>query len=386
MNTQNEKQLTRGCGVLMPVSSLPSAYGIGTIGRAAYDFVDLLVDLKFRYWQILPIGPTSFGNSPYQALSAFAGNNYYIDLDELVNEGLLDIDEVRAVDWGSDERDVDYSSIYQNRNGVLKKAFKRFDRELVEYRIFKSDNRYWLDDYALFRALKDKHNGAPWIEWSREFRERDELALNVAREELAEETEFYIMINPAWSQYLHIHYNILMDFAYWNLTLFLQTRNPNVPAIPSKLIRPEVRSSLNVQHKYWDTVMSIGGPIKCIYTGRELYPGDYDLDHFIPWSFVSHDLLWNLIPSDGSVNSSKSNKIPDVSFYLPKLAMLHHKSLQIMIAHGVETKVMEDYLSLGHTSRELADMDNDHFRELYERTFNPLSQIALNMGFETWKY
>ena len=201
-----------------------------------------------------------------------------------------------------------------------------------------------------------------------------------------EETEFYIMINPAWSQYLHIHYNILMDFAYWNLTLFLQTRNPNVPAIPSKLIRPEVRSSLNVQHKYWDTAMSIGGPIKCIYTGKTLYPGDYDLDHFIPWSFVSHDLLWNLIPSDGSVNSSKSNKIPDVSIYLPKLAMLHHKSLQIMIAHGVETKVMEDYLSLGHTSRELADMDNDHFRELYERTFTPLSQIALNMGFETWKY
>ncbi len=206
MNTQNEKQLTRGCGVLMPVSSLPSAYGIGTIGRAAYDFVDLLVDLKFRYWQILPIGPTSFGNSPYQALSAFAGNNYYIDLDELVNEGLLDIDEVRDVDWGSDERDVDYSSIYQNRNGVLKKAFKRFDRELVEYRIFKSDNRYWLDDYALFRALKDKHNGAPWIEWSREFRERDELALNVAREELAEETEFYMFcqytFNCQWQRLL----------------------------------------------------------------------------------------------------------------------------------------------------------------------------------------
>ena len=163
----------------MPISSLPSAYGIGTIGRAAYDFVDLLVDLKFRYWQILPIGPTSFGNSPYQALSAFAGNNYYIDLDELVNEGLLNIDEVREVDWGSNERDVDYSSIYRNRTGVLKKAFSRFDRELVEYRTFKSDNIYWLDDYALFRALKEKHNGAPWIEWDREYRERDELALNV---------------------------------------------------------------------------------------------------------------------------------------------------------------------------------------------------------------
>ena len=201
-----------------------------------------------------------------------------------------------------------------------------------------------------------------------------------------EENTFYIMLNPTWSQYLHVNYNILMDFAYWNLTLFLQTRNPNVPAIPSKLIRPEVRNSLNAQHKYWDEVMSIGGPIRCIYTGRELYPRDYDLDHFIPWSFVSHDLLWNLIPSDGSINSSKSNKIPDVSYYLPKLSRLHHNSLQIMIAHDKQTKVMEDYLSLGYTSKELADMDEDHFRELYERTFNPLSQIALNMGFETWKY
>ena len=201
-----------------------------------------------------------------------------------------------------------------------------------------------------------------------------------------QENEFYIMLNPAWCQYLHANYNILMDFAYWNLTLFLQTRNPNVPAIPSKLIRPDVRSSLNAQHKYWDEVMSIGGPIRCIYTGRELYPRDYDLDHFIPWSFVSHDLLWNLIPSDGSINSSKSNKIPDVSFYLPKLSRLHHESLQIMIAHDKNTKVMEDYLSLGYTPKELADMDEDHFRELYERTFNPLSQIALNMGFETWKY
>ena len=190
----------------MPISSLPSAYGIGTIGRAAYDFVDLLVDLKFRYWQILPIGPTSFGNSPYQALSAFAGNNYYIDLDELVNESLLNIDEVREVDWGSNERDVDYSSIYRNRTGVLKKAFSRFDRELVEYRTFKSDNIYWLDDYALFRALKEKHNGAPWIEWDREYRERDELALNVVREELEEDIEFYMFcqytFNCQWQKLL----------------------------------------------------------------------------------------------------------------------------------------------------------------------------------------
>lgn len=244
----------------------------------------------------------------------------------------------------------------------------------------------WLNKLTLnvpYRFLR------PWVDTAdnKEMVARSQNLENNCLYSLHKEgNEFYIMLNPAWCQYLHVNYNILMDFAYWNLTLFLQTRNPNVPAIPNKLIRPEIRNSLNAQHKYWDEVMSIGGPIKCIYTGRELCPRDYDLDHFIPWSFVSHDLLWNLIPSDGSINSSKSNKIPDMSFYLPKLSRLHHKSLQIMVAHDKKTNVMDDYLSLGYTSKELADMDEDHFRELYERTFNPLSQIALNMGFETWKY
>ena len=137
---------------------------------------------------------------------------------------------------------------------------------------------------------------------------------------------------------------------------------------------------------YWDMVMNIGGPIRCIYTNTELYPDDYDLDHFIPWSFVSHDLLWNLIPSDGSSNSSKSNKLPELDFYLPKLADLQHHSLQLILNADKEPKVLEDFISLGYTARELANMDDVRFRELYERTFNPINQIALNMGFETWKY
>ena len=199
-------------------------------------------------------------------------------------------------------------------------------------------------------------------------------------------SEFYIELNPAWDSYLHTHYNILVDFAYWNLTLFLQTRNPNVPAIPNKLIRPEIRNSLTKQHHYWDAVMNVSGPIHCIYTGKELYPNEYDLDHFIPWSFVSHDLLWNLIPSDGSINSSKSNKLPDLDYYLPKMAELQHHSLQTAININKRMDVLEDFISLGYTARELADMNDERFFELYERTFNPLSQIALNMGFEIWKY
>ena len=198
--------------------------------------------------------------------------------------------------------------------------------------------------------------------------------------------DFYIDMNPAWDSYLHNHYNILMDYAYWNLTQFLQTRNPNVPAISNKLIRPDVRNSLAKQHEYWDMVMEIGGPIHCIYTNKLLHPKDYDLDHFIPWSFVTHDLLWNLIPSDGSINSSKNNKLPELDLYLPKLAAIQQHALQTAINFNKPPKVLEDYISLGYTARELADMSSEQFREVYNKTFNPISQIATNMGFETWKY
>jgi len=229
----------------------------------------------------------------------------------------------------------------------------------------------------------------PWIDTSddRDMVQRSQNIENGCLYSLYKENgDFYIILNPAWDAYLHSHYNILMDFAYWNLALFLQARNPNVPAIPNKLIRPEIRNSLSKQHKYWDMVMNIGGPINCIYTGNELHQSDYELDHFIPWSFVSHDLLWNLLPSDGSINSSKSNKLPDMVIYLPKLASLQHRSLQMMLNANKEQKVMEDFITLGYTPRELADMSDELFQELYERTFNPISQIAINMGFETWKY
>ena len=230
---------------------------------------------------------------------------------------------------------------------------------------------------------------SPWVKytWDEDVISRSQMLENGCLYSLYKNgTDFYIILNSAWDTYLHAHYNILMDFAYWNLTLFLQVRNPNVPAIPNKLIRSDVRNSLTKQHNYWDKVMEIGGPICCIYTNKELHPNDYDLDHFIPWSFVSHDLLWNLIPSDGSINSSKSNKLPDLDFYLPKLAAMQHRSLQLILKADPKNKVLEDYTSLGFSAKDLADMSSDRFREVYERTFNPINQIALNMGFETWKY
>lgn len=201
-----------------------------------------------------------------------------------------------------------------------------------------------------------------------------------------EETEFYIIINPAWSTYLHNHYAILVDFAYWNLTQFLQVKNPNVPAISNKLIKPVKRDSLSNQHHFWDKIIELGGSIHCIYTNKELHPAKYALDHFIPWSFVSHNLLWNLIPADNSINSSKGDKLPDLSFYLPKLVRLQCHSIQVCINANKNFKILEDYLSLGFTIQELANMSDERFMDLFERTFKPINQIALNMGFETWKY
>ncbi len=230
---------------------------------------------------------------------------------------------------------------------------------------------------------------SPWIRYvsDEDIIRRSHLFENGCLYSLHKDSKgLYIILNQAWDSYLHIHYNILVDYAYWNLTQFLQVRNPNVPAIPNKLVRPESRNSLSRQHDYWDMVMTIGGPIHCIYTNKELHPKEYDLDHFIPWSFVSHDLLWNLIPSDDSINSSKNNKLPDIQFYLPKLANLHHESIRVLMKAGKEPKILEDFGSIGYTARELASMNDVKFLELYERTFKPINQIALNMGFEIWKH
>lgn len=151
------QEITRGSGILLAVSSLPSPYGIGTLGDAARQFVDLLVDLKQKYWQILPVGPTSFGDSPYQTMSAFAGSPYLIDLDELIAEGLLTKDEVSCYNWGSDESTIDYATLFDNRFRVLHKAFERFDENNAGYQEFVKENADWIEDYGLFMALKESY-------------------------------------------------------------------------------------------------------------------------------------------------------------------------------------------------------------------------------------
>ena len=180
----------RASGILLPVASLPSRYGIGCFSKEAYEFVDRLEEAGQSYWQILPLGPTGYGDSPYQSFSTFAGNPYFIDLETLVKEELLTEEECDACDFGDNAEYIDYEKIYQSRFKVLRKAFERFAADDV-YDAFVSENGYWLEDYALYMAIKDALGGISWSEWPAELKDREEAALNQKREELAEEIAFY---------------------------------------------------------------------------------------------------------------------------------------------------------------------------------------------------
>lgn len=158
----------RSSGILMHLSSLPSKTGIGGMGKPARDFIDFLEKAGQEYWQLLPICPTGYGDSPYQSFSTYAGNPYFIDLDSLSEEGLLFSEEYEGVDWESTPERVNYGALYKKRYPVLRKAAARFLEKIPEaYEAFCAENAYWLDDYARFMAMKNANGGAPWQEWEK---------------------------------------------------------------------------------------------------------------------------------------------------------------------------------------------------------------------------
>ena len=186
--------MKRSSGILMAVSSLPSPYGIGTLGKAAYDFADFLKDAGQSYWQMLPLGPTSYGDSPYQSFSAYAGNPYFIDPDMLAADGLLTAAECAAPDWGSDPRHVDYGKIYESRFTLLRKAYQRgWERDAEAVAAFAQDNARWLPDYALYMACKRHFGMKSWTEWpDDDLRLRkNEAVLDKYRTLLREDMQFF---------------------------------------------------------------------------------------------------------------------------------------------------------------------------------------------------
>lgn len=180
----------RASGVLLPISSLPSPYGIGCFSKEAYDFIDDLVKAGQSKWQVLPLGPTGYGDSPYQPFSTFAGNPYFIDLETLIEEGLLDKEVCDECDWGGSERYVDYEKMYLSRFKVLRIAFEKFEAD-DDFQKFCERESHWLEDYCLFMAIKNDQQGALWTGWSEELRTKDPVTMEEMKTKLKEEIQFY---------------------------------------------------------------------------------------------------------------------------------------------------------------------------------------------------
>ncbi len=199
--------MKRSSGILLHISSLPSPYGIGDLGQEARDFIDFLVEAKQSYWQLLPISPTGYGDSPYQSASTFAGNPYLIDLDQLKDQGLLTAQEL-DVNWGENPASADYGRLYEMRLPLLRKAFGRVEED-EGFRTFCREEQIWLDDYALFMAVKGRFGGKSWLDWDSDIRLRKPAAMARYRQELAWEIRF-----QQWLQYVFFtQWQSLRDYA-----------------------------------------------------------------------------------------------------------------------------------------------------------------------------
>lgn len=202
--------MERGSGILMHISSFPTNYGIGTMGSEAYRFVDFLQKSGQKYWQILPIGPTSYGDSPYQSFSTFAGNPYFIDLDKLREDGALKFEEYADLDWGSDREKVDYEKIFKNRFKVLQIAYScDRQRKREEIHKFRVENSYWIENYAMFMALKFANNLSMYRTWGDDLVMRKPEAIIEVYNKLDQEIDFWVYV-----QFLfYKQWNALKEYA-----------------------------------------------------------------------------------------------------------------------------------------------------------------------------
>jgi 4-alpha-glucanotransferase len=194
---EDKRMFARASGILLAVSSLPSPYGIGSFGKTAKGWIDFLEQAGQKYWQLLPLGVTSWGDSPYMSFSAFAINPYYIDLDTLCGQGLLEKPEITALDWGRRLDTTDYALLYRNRDLVLSRVFSRVRHTLktsADFTHFCERNSSWLKDFCLFMALKKLHEGVSWLKWERDIRLRDAAALERHEKDLAEAVQYHAFL------------------------------------------------------------------------------------------------------------------------------------------------------------------------------------------------
>ena len=342
---------------ILPISRLSGIFSNTTATYKYYWFVALLdIVVKERktrisFWEIIAgMVAESWYPIHYFKLSFGKSDSLFDKSLEIQKEFQLSIE---------DDKDRIKKQLLDNLNNT--KKYLRVFTINVPYRFLSPWIKYTTDNDVVLRSQKFENN----------------CLYAIYGDE--------IIINGNWVEYLAEHYSILRDFAFWNLTEFLQKRNPNVPDVPSKLIKPIQRDSLTKQHKFWDTYIETVGSINCIYTGKRIFAKQYDLDHFVPWSFVSHNLLWNLIPADSSINSSKSNNLPSLEKYLKSFAVIQHDALKTLYTKNQNNTLFEDYLIVYDSISGLINLSETDFYNVFKKTFSPMVQIAENMGFKIWQ-
>lgn len=351
------------------MNNLPPQHDL-PINLLAGSFKHTSATYKF-YWFLALLEELEKGNTIIQKLDLFAGmvaNAWYTVNYFHVSFGPQDqlqraIEKVILLEnLAIDEKKSTVAHVLKNSNhSETIKTLKYFDSE-VPYRFLSP----W------FPGLKGNKKRIYTL--SQTFTNHCIYAVN--------ETE--VCINPKWLPYLLKHSGILKSFCYWHLSLYLQKHNPNVPDIPNKLIKPAQRNSLIKQRKeFWDLVIHINGPQKCIYTQNPLGIKDYAVEHFIPYAFVSHDLIWNLIPADKSFNSTKSDKIPPIEVYFEPYFQLQKLGIQTIANYHPRNRFLEDYLSFIPNINELQQLSEGTLRERFKETIQPLVTLAINNGFES---
>ena len=348
------------------MNSLPPSQ-ILPIGKLAACFNKTTSSYKF-YWLLSILDQVENGAIDIPKRNLFAGMishawytiHYYRlrfgtartgkGYSDLLHESVLIIKEIEQLPITADRKEVLDCLINTSQKLTLKSLF-HFDR------------------YVPFKFL------SPWFPGC----SNDEI---IFRSKSSESLTLYsftndsIKINDHWVNYLKTNVAFIRDFCYWHLALYLQNKNPNIPDIPNKLIKPAQRNNLSKQRHYWNQIFHDLGSIKCIYTHRDLKIDNYAVEHFIPHAFVSHDLLWNLIPSDADFNSVKGSKLPSLEKYFLPFFDLHRTTLDLMKDREPRNPLLDDYLLI------FPDLETSISPESYYMQLQPLISIAANNGFE----
>jgi hypothetical protein len=348
---------------------------------------------------LTPSLPINLLASCFNSTSATYKFYWFISLIEAVEQGHYQINKQEL--FSGMVANAWYTVNYFNVNFGKQDQLQRAIKQLIVLENLSIDTK----KPAIVEALKASNNTSthrllryfdgevpyrflsPWFPKTKGDRKQIyQLSQSFLNDTLYAVNELEVIINTKWIPYLSQNSGILKAFCYWQLSLYLQKHNPNVPDIPNKLIKQPLRNSLAKQRKdFWDIVIQHNGPVNCIYTKKQLSIGDYAVEHFVPYAFVSHDLLWNLIPADKSFNSNKCDKLPSISQHVDPYCDLQLLGLKTVLnnAHNTNTeKLLQDYLTFIPDLNDFTNSDASALKKRFKDNVSPLITIAANNGFE----